>query len=218
MQATTVRPETPERWARALGRAVAAGLDPMEIGGREGLFAVESGSRPGLAYLVSDGGRSCTCPASQAADPVCKHRAIVLFLTGDLALPSVACPGCCGEGWQAPGWGGWDGTPTRCGDCGGAGRVDATLAQVAAGAACGRCRGAGDEFDPDAGIPAHLRHCAGCGIYLASGDPMQVVGTAAAFCPACWDTEGEEASDEREETDRDETAPEITETRERAAA
>ena len=142
MQATTVRPETPERWERALARALAAGIDALEVGGSDS-WAVESGSVAGLVYLVDAAGRTCGCPAQMVGDPICKHRALVRFLSGDLALPTVACPGCFGEGWQAPGWGGWDGTPTRCDDCGGAGRVEATLAQVAAGAACGACRGRG---------------------------------------------------------------------------
>jgi len=141
--AQAARTESPERWERALARAVAAGIDCLEVGGAEGMWAVESQSRPGVCYLVDAAGTSCGCQAAAGGDPVCLHRALARFLAGDLALPSVACPACFGEGWQAPGWGGWDGTPTRCGDCGGGGRVDATLAQVAAGAACGRCRGAG---------------------------------------------------------------------------
>jgi hypothetical protein len=66
------RQETPERWQKALSRAISHNL-------------------------ATTG--SCTCPAGRGGDPVCCHRALVRALTGTMPVDTPAdCPACCGCG------------------------------------------------------------------------------------------------------------------------
>jgi len=96
------RPATPERWQAALRRAIASGIEPLRIAG-SGEFVVTSATRGGTVYR-SDG-FSCECEAAMLGnDPVCAHRAVVLYVNHPLALreptpaPSRRCPLCLGEG------------------------------------------------------------------------------------------------------------------------
>ena len=96
------RPESPARWAAALRRAMEAGVDLLEIGGSE-MVAVESARHPGVVYLVSRDGTSCSCRAGEWGDPVCLHRALVLWLTGRMDADGrpprpECCPECSGTG------------------------------------------------------------------------------------------------------------------------
>jgi len=128
MDATrTLRPETPERWERALARALAAGIDCLEVGGAAGAWAVESQSRPGVVFLVDAAGTSCGCEAAAGGDPVCAHRGLARFVAGTLALPTETCPACSGGRWVAAGCGGW-GEVVACGLCRATGAVEVTVA------------------------------------------------------------------------------------------
>ena len=132
MDATrTVRTESPERWQRALGRAMASGIDALEVGGST-MWAVESQSRPGTVFLVDAEARSCTCEAAAGGDPVCAHRALARFVAGTLALPTATCPACSGGRWVAAGCGGW-GEVVACGLCRATGAVEVTVAAFLAG-------------------------------------------------------------------------------------
>lgn len=120
------RPESPERWTRALARALAAGIDALEVGGST-MWAVESQSRPGTVFLVDAEARTCTCEAAAGGDPVCCHRALARFLAGALALPVEMCPTCAGAGCLGVGWSlGPD--VVGCHDCRGRGEVEVTVA------------------------------------------------------------------------------------------
>ena len=114
-----------ERWQAALARAIAAGLEVFVIdGARERV--VTSASRLDTVYRTD--GRSCTCAAALAGDPVCQHRAAARACLGWLTLPDDApavaetasgasCFWCSGSGRQA----GVDGFE-RCDRCGGTGQ------------------------------------------------------------------------------------------------
>jgi hypothetical protein len=128
MEATrTVRPETRERWERALARALAAGIDILEVGGAAGAWAVESQSRPGVVFLVDAAGATCTCEAAAGGDGVCAHRALARFVAGTLALPTETCPACRGEGVEGVGWTLAPDLVT-CSGCNGAGQIEQTVA------------------------------------------------------------------------------------------
>src|SRR5687768_9125815 len=92
--------EQPERWARALERAISAGLDVLVCAATGEAF-VESASRPGELYAVS--ADSCTCQAGQQSIP-CKHVACYRAQVGLLSLPQhessapVECLWCRGCG------------------------------------------------------------------------------------------------------------------------
>ena len=101
--AATRRPalETPDRWRRALERAIAAGLEVFVVADT-GERMVTSASKADRLHR-SDGYR-CTCEAALAGDPVCRHRAVVRYVLGWPILaeptpaPSRRCPLCLGEG------------------------------------------------------------------------------------------------------------------------
>lgn len=118
-------------WQRALARAIADGLDPIEVAGKQYTYFVESGSKPGVGYLCST--TSCTCPA--AAGRHCKHRAAVRAALGMIALDAapVACHICNGTG-RVMGDDARDGAVAcRCLVCGGAGSLTADQAATIAG-------------------------------------------------------------------------------------
>jgi len=96
------RPATPDRWQAALRRAIASGIEPLQISG-SGEYVVTSATKTGTCYR-SDG-YACECEAAALGnDPVCAHRAVVLYVNHRLALreptpaPSRRCPLCLGEG------------------------------------------------------------------------------------------------------------------------
>ena len=117
------RPDTPERWQRALDRAVAAGLEVFTVADT-GERMVTSASK--LDTLHRSDGLTCTCEAALAGDPVCCHRAVVRRVLGWFGRtpPLVACFGCRGEGWVYVEAGG-DAWPYKigCAPCRGTGRV-----------------------------------------------------------------------------------------------
>ena len=99
-----IRPETPERWERALQRALANGLEVF-VAADTGERMVTSASQ--LDTLHRTDGTECTCKAGLSGDPVCCHRAVVRFVSGWLgdgpetpapALAPVACLRCNGCG------------------------------------------------------------------------------------------------------------------------
>jgi len=114
-----------ERWQAALKRAIDAGLEVFIVAGTN-QRVVTSASRLDVVYLTD--GRSCTCAAALAGDPVCQHRAAARACLGWLTLPDDApavaetasgasCFWCSGSGRQA----GVDGYEP-CRDCSGTGR------------------------------------------------------------------------------------------------
>jgi hypothetical protein len=67
------RQASPERWQRALQRAMLAGAQVRQLQG-SGQWIVTSASDPGAAYETD--GVGCTCPAALLeGKPVCLHRA-----------------------------------------------------------------------------------------------------------------------------------------------
>src|SRR6478609_9703695 len=80
------RTATPERWQRALQRALFAGVVAKQLAGT-GEWIVSSASRPGIAYRTD--GLACDCEAAQLGDdPVCLHRAAYWYAQGLLELDS----------------------------------------------------------------------------------------------------------------------------------
>jgi hypothetical protein len=76
------RQATPERWQRALERAMMAGVQVRQLQG-SGQWIVTSASDPGAAYETD--GTTCTCPGAQlGGDPVCLHRAAYWHAQGVL--------------------------------------------------------------------------------------------------------------------------------------
>ena len=113
------RQASPERWLRALQRALFAGVEAKQLAG-SGEWIVCSASRPGIAYRTD--GLTCDCEAAMlGGDPVCLHRAAYWYAVGMLELdpepepPASAasvvcfrcrsaeagCPGCHGAGVAA---------------------------------------------------------------------------------------------------------------------
>ena len=76
---TRQRVAGPERWAKALERAVAAGVEPLQIAG-SGEWVCTSASRLNVVYRTD--GVACECEAAFAGDPVCCHRAAVRYALG----------------------------------------------------------------------------------------------------------------------------------------
>jgi len=97
-QTITRRAVTPERWARALDRALSNGLEIFTT--PDGERFVTSASRLDVIYRCD--GEHCTCQAAVAGDAVCQHRAVVRFTLGTLPvvvvhideLEAVRCPSC----------------------------------------------------------------------------------------------------------------------------
>jgi hypothetical protein len=99
MQTRQQRQVTPERWQRALQRALFAGVEAKQLAG-SGEWIVSSASRPGIAYRTD--GITCDCEAAMlGGDPVCLHRAAhwdavgVLELDPDPEPPASAAPVIC---------------------------------------------------------------------------------------------------------------------------
>jgi hypothetical protein len=84
----TNRQASPARWQRAAQRAIAERISVRQVN-TSGMWVASSGSDPTLAYLVeiTNGvAHSCTCPAGDYGDPVCKHRARFYLDAGVLTL------------------------------------------------------------------------------------------------------------------------------------
>ena len=82
----TARTASPERWARAVTRAVAEGVQVRQINA-SGAWVATSGTQVNVAYLLEIVGgvvRSCSCPAGEFGDPCCKHAAAYYLATGML--------------------------------------------------------------------------------------------------------------------------------------
>jgi len=92
--------DTPARWERAIERAFANGVEPLQVAGT-GEWVVTSASRVSTVYRTD--GRRCECEAALAGDPVCQHRAAVRYVLGWLSTPEAApsCRfGCGGRGYH----------------------------------------------------------------------------------------------------------------------
>jgi hypothetical protein len=99
MQTRQQRQVTPERWQRALQRALFAGVEAKQLAG-SGEWIVSSASRPGIAYRTD--GITCDCEAAMlGGDTVCLHRAAYWDAVGVLVLdpepepPASAAPVIC---------------------------------------------------------------------------------------------------------------------------
>src|SRR5437016_3615807 len=135
MQTRNSRQATPERWQRALERALFAGVEAKQIAG-SGEWIVSSASRPGVCYRTD--GIECECEAAMlGGDSVCLHRAAYWYAVGVLELDSepeppasaapvecFACNGCDVQHFRG-------GYALPCPACGGKG-VAPLVAQAAA--------------------------------------------------------------------------------------
>ena len=84
MEIRKVRQATPQRWQRALHRALFAGVEAKQLAG-SGEWIVSSASRPGIAYRTD--GISCDCEAAMlGGDRVWLHRAAYWYAQGMLEL------------------------------------------------------------------------------------------------------------------------------------
>jgi hypothetical protein len=82
------RQVTPERWQAALARALAERVTVRQVNAN-GMWVATSGTDTTMAYLLEVTGgivHSCTCPAGQFDDPICKHRARWYYDAGLLDL------------------------------------------------------------------------------------------------------------------------------------
>lgn len=166
------RQATPERWQRALQRALFAGVEAKQIAG-SGEWIVSSASRPGVCYRTD--GIECDCEAAMlGGDPVCLHRAAYWYAQGLLdldpepdppALGAVTCWACCGGGISYY----RSGNTERCIVCGGTGTAPlaAQAAALAATASDGACDHCGEPLDEDARTDDSLETF--CGVCVAAG-------------------------------------------------
>jgi hypothetical protein len=99
METRKARQATPERWQRALQRALFAGVEAKQ-GASSGEWMVSSASRPGIAYKTD--GVSCDCEAAMlSGNPVCLHHAAYWYAQGVLERdpepqpPASAAPVVC---------------------------------------------------------------------------------------------------------------------------
>src|SRR3954449_4087875 len=84
------RVESPERWDKALQRAMDANLIYIELIAGDGAWAVSSQRDCERGYIATT--VTCTCEAGRSGDPVCAHRALVRVLVGAYPLPADAEP------------------------------------------------------------------------------------------------------------------------------
>jgi hypothetical protein len=115
-----VRAESPERWQKALPRALLGGVEVFRVAGT-GEMVATSATRLGTVYRVD--ATHCECLAALNGDAVCAHRAAARFILGMLTDDSA---------------------PTRCPSCAGAGQVECWVAgHVAGPMTCSVCAGSG---------------------------------------------------------------------------
>ena len=115
VQMVRQRVDSPDRWQKALNRALAHNLTYLELLGGDGAWAVSSTRDDEQGYIATVA--TCTCPAGRGGDPVCCHRALVRALTGVMPVDAPAdCPNCCGCGVQT-----YRTFEERCPSCGGSG-------------------------------------------------------------------------------------------------
>ena len=77
MQTRRNRQASPERWQKAVQRAIDEHIEVRQVNAN-GMWTASSGSDPKLAYVlevVAGVVRSCSCPAGEFGDPCCKHAA-----------------------------------------------------------------------------------------------------------------------------------------------
>lgn len=130
MEATMsrTRQATTERWARALDRALHAGVEILTT--QDGERFATSASHLDLLYRVTP--ETCECAAGQAGDPVCQHRAALRSIIGNLPVVTVrvdelipagapSCKRCFGNGEHWAG-SGVDSYRITCPECQGTGR------------------------------------------------------------------------------------------------
>lgn len=77
------RVATPERWQKALARAIENGVQAFQVA-NSGAWVVTSKSSPGTVYETD--GIECGCQAWLNGDPVCMHRAAYFAAMGMLEL------------------------------------------------------------------------------------------------------------------------------------
>jgi hypothetical protein len=75
------RADTPQRWQKALERALQGGLQLRQLMG-SGAWIVTSEFDDEAAYMVTE--FDCECFAAEYGDPVCKHRAMLRHRLGHL--------------------------------------------------------------------------------------------------------------------------------------
>lgn len=75
------RADTPQRWQKALERALRGGLQLRQLMG-SGAWVVTSEVDDEAAYMVTE--FDCECFAAEYGDPVCKHRAMLRHRLGHL--------------------------------------------------------------------------------------------------------------------------------------
>jgi len=94
------RAATPDRWQKALARAIAGRVRVAQLG-TTGQWIATSGSAALGAYeldVVGNVARGCACPAGEHGDPVCLHRAAYYHAVGLLHPADAPCAACAGEG------------------------------------------------------------------------------------------------------------------------
>ncbi len=169
MQTRRNRQASPERWQRALERALFAGVEAKQLAG-SGEWIVSSASRPGIAYRTD--GVECDCEAAMlGGDPVCLHRAAYWYAQGVLELDPepdppapvapVSCFACngCGQQWYRGGF------ALPCSACDGTGAAPlvaqaAALRADALGESCDRCGASlADDPESDTALPSLCDDC-----------------------------------------------------------
>jgi hypothetical protein len=168
------RQASPERWQRAVERAVAEHIEVRQINSN-GMWTASSGTDPKVAYvleIVAGVVRSCSCPAGAYGDPCCKHAARYYLDAGLLdpepepPAPAVAqcfhCSGCGIQQYRG-------GYALPCPTCAGTGRAP-LVAQAEA------LRAAAEAFDPSA-------VCDHCGEPV--GDEAVTDDALQTLCEAC---------------------------------
>ena len=100
------RVATPERWQKALERALTEGIEVRQVNS-SGMWVANSGTHANVAYvleIVHGVVRSCSCPAGEFGDACCKHAARYYFDAGLLdpeppaAQAAAPCGRCHGAG------------------------------------------------------------------------------------------------------------------------
>ena len=87
-QTRRTRTATPERWQKALGRAIDGNVRVAQLEST-GQWIATSATDPSSAYeleVVRGSAVGCTCTAGQYGDPVCCHRAAYWAMVGLLEL------------------------------------------------------------------------------------------------------------------------------------